>query len=110
MKIQFNTDNNIKGSEKFREPLITMLSEELSRFSDKISRLEVFLTDETGKKNGQMDKRCVLEARIAGRQPVAVKSKADTIHKAVDVAVDKLKNSLTTKLDRRKNHVKKSES
>ena len=50
MKIQFNTDNNIKGSEKFREPLITMLSEELKRFSDQISRLEVYLTDETGKK------------------------------------------------------------
>ncbi|MBK8981837.1 MAG: hypothetical protein IPM38_05820 [Ignavibacteria bacterium] len=66
-----------------------MLSEELSRFSDQISRLEVYLTDETGKKNGLMDKRCVLEARITGRQPIAVKSKADTIHKAVDEAVDK---------------------
>ncbi len=109
MKIQFNTDNNIKGSEKFREPLIAMLTEELSRFSERISRLEVYLTDETGKKNGQMDKRCVLEARIAGIQPIAVKSKADTIHKAVDEAVDKLKNSLTTKLGRRKNHSRKAE-
>lgn len=36
-----------------------------------ISRVEVHLSDEDGKKGGQNDKRCMMEARLDGRQPAA---------------------------------------
>ncbi len=33
--------------------------------------MEVHRSDENGSKSGQNDKRCVTEARLEGRQPVA---------------------------------------
>lgn len=85
-------------------PLIVLISDELSRFSDKISRVEVHLSDEDGNKNGQGDKRCLLEARLEGRQPIAVSNLADSHEQAVEVAIDKLKASLETILGRMKNY------
>ena len=104
MTIQFNTDKNIKGNEAFTTPLIAFITEDLSRFSDQITRIEVHLSDEDGNKDGQKDKRCLLEARLAGMNPIAVTNIADTDEQAVEGAVDKLKTSLETILGRLKNH------
>jgi ribosome-associated translation inhibitor RaiA len=104
MTIQFNTDNNIKGSEELRKPLIALISEELSRFSAQITRLEVHLSDEDGPKNGLNDKRCMLEARLEGRQPIAVTNHANDHEQAVSGAIDKLKTSLDTIFGRLRNH------
>ncbi|HLF47021.1 MAG TPA: HPF/RaiA family ribosome-associated protein [Chitinophagaceae bacterium] len=104
MTIQFNTDKNIKGNEAFTTPLIAFITEDLSRFSDQITRVEVHLSDEDGSKDGQKDKRCLLEARLAGMNPIAVTNIADTDEQAVEGAVDKLKTSLETILGRLKNH------
>jgi len=104
MTIQFNTDKNIKGSEELRKPLIALISEELIRFSDQITRLEVHLSDENGSKEGQNDKRCIIEARLEGFKPIAVTNHANTHEQAVEGAVDKLKTSLDTMIGRQKHH------
>lgn len=100
MTIQFNTDNNISGSEEFRAPFIALIKHELNRFSNQITRVEVHLSIESSKKKGIKDKKCVLEARLEGRKPIAVTSKADSIEESIDGAINKLKNSLTTILGR----------
>lgn len=100
MIIQFNADHNITGSEKLKAPLEAMLSEELSRFSSKITRLEVHLSDEDGNKDGQNDKRCMIEARLEGMKPIAVTNHANTHEEAVEGAINKLKTSLDTILGR----------
>ncbi len=102
MIIQFNTDHNIAGTEALREPLIALITEELSRYSAHITRVEVHLTDQDGKKHGQEDKRCVLEARLEGMQPIAVTKDAGSRDQAVAGALDKLKASLETVLGRQK--------
>jgi len=104
MKIQFNTDSNITESKELRDSLIALISEGLSRFSDQITRLEVHLSDENSLKKGLNDKRCLLEARLEGRQPIAVKNQANNLEQAVVGAVDKLKVSLDTKIGRLKNY------
>lgn len=104
MIIQFNTDNNIEGSERLNAYFTTTISEALSRFNNHITRLEVHLTDENGRKEGKNDQRCMIEARLEGLQPIAVTNTADTIEQAVRGAIDKLKNSLDTVLGRFKNH------
>lgn len=104
MIIQINTDKNISGTEEFRAPVIALISDELSRFSNQITRVEVHLSDENANKGGINDKKCVLEARLEGLKPVAVTNKADTVEQAIDGAIDKLKNSLTTILGRLKNY------
>lgn len=104
MIIQFNTDNNINSSEILRKPLINLISEELNRFNEHITRVEVHLSDEDGNKDGLNDKRCMLEARIEGKQPIAVISHAGSHEQAVSGAIDKLKASLETIFGRLRNH------
>ncbi|MBK7410708.1 MAG: HPF/RaiA family ribosome-associated protein [Saprospirales bacterium] len=104
MKIQLNTDKNLTLHEAFSAKLDDLLSAEFSRFSEHITRLEVHLSDENGGKDGQHDKRCMIEARLEGKQPIAVTADADTHEQSVAEAIDKLKNSLETILGRGRNH------
>jgi len=104
MTIQFNTDSNITGGEKLRAPLISLISEELSRFSHQITRVEVHLSDENGPKEGLNDKRCTIEARLEGMKPIAVTNHANTHEEAVEGAVNKLKTSLDSVIGRLRNH------
>ncbi len=104
MTIQFNTDKNVTGREEFTTPLVTLVSEELNRFSSQITRVEIHLSDENGKKEGQNDKRCLMEARLEGMKPIAVTNNADNTEQAVKGALDKLKTSLETILGRLSNH------
>jgi hypothetical protein len=96
MTIQLNADKNLNIHEMFGAKLTDLLSEELSRFSENITRLEVHLSDENGPKKGMNDKRCLLEARIEGRQPIAVTELSDTHENSVSGAIEKLKNALAT--------------
>ena len=104
MTIQFNTDNNITGSEELQAPLNAAIEKSLSRFSNQITRVEVHLNDENSHKKGQNDKRCMLEARMEGRQPIAVTNNADTNEQAVKGALDKLTASLETIIGRARNY------
>jgi hypothetical protein len=76
--------------------LDTLLNEELGRFSEHINRLEVHLSDEDGNKKGPNDKRCIIEGRLKGRQPIAVTDRANDYELAVSGAIEKLKASLYT--------------
>ncbi|MDT3739122.1 MAG: HPF/RaiA family ribosome-associated protein [Candidatus Kapabacteria bacterium] len=104
MKIQFNADKNITISEELRTSLTAKMSDELSRFDNHVSRLEVHLSDEDGKKDTLNDKRCMIEARIEGLQPIAVTNNAVSVEQAVAGAIDKIKSSLNTITGRLKNH------
>ncbi len=94
MQIHFNTDKNLTGSEELIASATSLISEELNRFSQQITRVEVHLSDEDGNKNGFNDKRCIVEARLAGMKPIAVTNHANTHEQAIDGAIDKLKISL----------------
>jgi ribosome-associated translation inhibitor RaiA len=100
MQIQINTDDNIEGREEFADQIKGVVESALERFSDRITRVEVHLSDENGRKSGQDDKRCMMEARVAGRQPTAVTHQAATLDQAVDGAAEKLKRSLESTLER----------
>ncbi len=104
MQIQFNTDKNVTGGEDIIASSTSLISEELSRFSDQITRVEVHLSDENGNKDGLNDKRCMVEARLAGMKPIAVTDHANTHEQAVLGAIDKLKTSLEKITGRLKNY------
>ena len=104
MTIQINTDNNLSVHEAFGNKLDDLLSEELSRFSEHITRLEVHLSDENGSKDGINDERCLLEARPEGRQPIAVAERANDYELAVSGAIKKLKTSLDKIVGKLKHH------
>ena len=100
MQIQINAGHNIDVHEELAAKISEVVDNALSRISDQIARVEVHLSDEDGKKNGMNDKRCMMEARLAGRQPVTVTDNADTIDEAVKGAADKLVNMIESTLDR----------
>jgi ribosome-associated translation inhibitor RaiA len=104
MKIQFNTDRTINGDERHLDFFTDQISEELTRYQTEISRIEAHVSDENGNKDGIKDIRCLLEARLEGRQPIAVSNQADNMELAVSGAIDKLKTSLDTILGRVQNH------
>lgn len=104
MIVQINTDNNIAGNESLSEYLNSILEKKLERFSDLITRLEVHISDENGNKEGVNDKRCMLEARLEGRQPIAVTNQANDFEPAVSGAIDKLYTSLDTLMGRLSNY------
>jgi ribosome-associated translation inhibitor RaiA len=101
MQIQINTDHNIEGHEALATKVRGVIENGLSRFSDDITRVEVHLSDENSdKKDGYDNMRCMLEARLEGLQPIAVTHQATTLDEAVDGAADKLTNLIETTLGR----------
>ncbi len=102
MTIQFNTANNINGSEAMNNRLSAIIAEKLTRFDDYITRIEAHLSDENGGKEGENDKRCTLEARPQGKSPIVVTNNAETYDEAVSGAVIKLKSALDTAIGKLK--------
>lgn len=100
MQIQVNTDHNIEGNEQFASHVKSVVESALDRFSERITRVEVHLSDENGGKDGQADKRCAMEARLEGRQPTAATHHAATVDQAIDGAADKLASSIESTLGR----------
>lgn len=100
MQIQINTDHNIEGHQELAIHVKGVVESAIDRFSDRITRIEVHLSDQNGDKSGQEDKRCMLEARLEGRQPTVVTHEAASLEEAVDGAADKLKRSLESTLER----------
>jgi ribosome-associated translation inhibitor RaiA len=104
MEIQINTDNHIDGYQRMQDYYAAEIAESLERFQDKITNLHVFLVDENSDKESSGDKRCSMEARLKGLNPVAVVNHADTIELAVKGAIDKLKKVLDTTYEKMRNY------
>ncbi|MFL6121973.1 HPF/RaiA family ribosome-associated protein [Actinophytocola sp.] len=103
MQIQVNTDHNIHGGEKLAAYVTTELAASLSRFDRWLTRVEVhFSLDAAGRADD--DKRCVIEARPAGTQSVAVTHHAGSVDDAYNGAAHKLEKVLDTKYSRAHDH------
>ena len=94
MKIQVNTDHNIHGHEATMESVKASVESTLGHLAEHITRVEVHITDENAMKGGRADKRCVMEARMEGHQPIAATEEAASLNDAVEGAVQKLKRLL----------------
>lgn len=101
MLIQINTDRNIEGSQEREKNYQDILNDELARFRQQITRIEVHLSDEdSDKKVSDGDMRCLVEARLTGLRPISVSDQAATIDQAFHGAIDKLKAALESTLGR----------
>ncbi len=96
MTIQFNTDKNVSGTENRTPYFTSLVLEELVRYRDQITRIEIHLSNQNSNRNGLKDMRCLLEARLEDMKAIAVAYDANTEVQAVNGAIDKLKNSLST--------------
>lgn len=94
MQIQVHSDNHIEGSARLVDWVSASVASKLERFDDELTRIVVHLNDENGEKAGAHDKRCQIEARPKGQQPISVTHKAESLELAIDGAIDKLGNAL----------------
>lgn len=94
MQIEIRTDDNIEGSDGLIAWLSGEVDDSLARFRDRLTRVEVHLGDENAGKGGADDKRCMLEARPAGLQPVTVTHHAATVEEACKGALKKMQTLL----------------
>lgn len=99
MQIQVETDNHIEGKQELKAHVESVLLDAVDRFADQVTHVEAHLGDvNSSAKSGADDMRCVIEARVAGHKPIAVKHNAESLHLAIDGAADKLQAALETLL------------
>ena len=78
------------------------INSKLKRFADKISRIEVHLSDQNSQKESTDDIQCKIEARIEGLQPILAIGKSNTKEKAFNDAINKMKAALDTVIGKMK--------
>jgi pimeloyl-ACP methyl ester carboxylesterase/ribosome-associated translation inhibitor RaiA len=99
MLIQVNTDNHIEGDEALKQRVKDDVESALDRFSEKITRISIHLSDENNPgKSGENDKRCLIEVRVAGLQPLSSSHEAATTDQAISKALDKIQRNLESTL------------
>ncbi len=96
MQFQFNSDSSVMGTENVAERIEEMVREKLARFEDRLTRIEVHVSDVNAAKHGEDDKHCMIEARPRGGKPIGVTGKADK----VDDAARRAANILAQRLER----------
>lgn len=100
MQIEVRTDHTIEGREALVSHIKSVVESELDRFSERITRVEVHLSDVNGHKGGHDETRCVMEARLQGRPAIAVTHQEATLNQAVDGAAGKLKRLIESTVSR----------
>ncbi len=97
MLIQVNTDHTTHGSADLTHAVQALIEDKLGRFEDRITRVEVHLDDENGSdKTGGHDKRCMIEVRMAGRQPISTTDHAASHDQALHGAAGKMHSQIET--------------
>lgn len=98
MQVQVHADDHVQGGESLAQWVQEEVGGKLARFREHLVRVDVYLTDVDALKSGGKGKRCVLETRPAGRQPLAVNAEAEKVMQAFNSALEKLQNALETDL------------
>lgn len=101
MLVEVVTDNHIAGSEALTRHVEATMEDALARFGERVTRVEVHLHDDNSSaKSGDNDKRCAIEARLAGLQPINITHRAASIDQALDGAAEKLERAIEHTLGR----------
>lgn len=90
MQVQFNSDSSVMGTKNVAERIEAAVREKLARFEDRLTRLEVHVRDENGRKGGADDKTCMIEARPRSDAPLSVTAHAGDVDTAARRAAGKL--------------------
>ncbi len=101
MDIQINTDGSVEGSESLSAGVEAEVRSALDRYADRLTRIEVHLGEEDGNRDSDgTDKRCLLEARPSGMEPVVVTAVAGTIEQTCHDAARKMQRLLNSTFGR----------
>ncbi|MDB5667207.1 MAG: HPF/RaiA family ribosome-associated protein [Alphaproteobacteria bacterium] len=94
MFVQINTDNQIVTDAEANERLEQRVRDKLGRFEQRLTHVEIHVSDVNGPRHSDSDKRVSLEARPNGHQPIAVHAEGARIDDAVTTAANKAARAL----------------
>lgn len=104
MEILINSDNEVKMDQEGKDYFRAELQDSLKRFEDYVTRFEVYFSDETSNKDTPGDQKCVIEARIKGRNSEIVTSHASAQKAAFDASIDKIRTVLDRVIEQQRGH------
>jgi hypothetical protein len=104
MRVQIHHDDHIRSSAARGEEIEATVVRGLRRFGESVTVVQVHLSDENGPRFGLDDKCCLLEARVARREPIVVSHRAGSVRQAVTGATSKLERSIEQTLGRLRRH------
>jgi Sigma 54 modulation protein / S30EA ribosomal protein len=100
MQILVSSDDRICCDAELIQRIEGVVEGMLERFTGQVTRVEVRLSDLDSSQMGDRDKRCLMEARISGLQPVAATHEAATLTEAIHDAAEQLRRALGEHLRR----------
>lgn len=102
MQIQVHSNHTVQTPSSLEDWVRRELGQALNRFSDELTGLEVHLEDIDASRTSADHKRCTLQARLRGHEPVAVQHAGKRLDEALHGACDKLLRSLDRALARQR--------
>jgi ribosome-associated translation inhibitor RaiA len=107
MQVLVNSDHHITASEDVKGLAESVVAAHVDRFGNRVTRVEVFLSDSNGAKHGARDRRCVMEARVSGAAAVVATDEAATLADAIEGAGAKLERALEHAMGRLRDSARK---
>lgn len=104
MEIIINSDNHVDFDQRAKDYYKMEVESALKRFDSYVTRFELFFSDESSNKETQDDQKCVIEARVKGRNPERVSHNASTGRAAFDGAVAKIRTVLDRVIDQQRGY------
>jgi ribosomal subunit interface protein len=92
---------NLQTSSAIEARVHRKLAGAFRRFGAKMTAVQVHFEDVNGQKHGGEDIRCVMEARVNGRIPIAVRAGASDLYAAINAAARKLDAAISKVVERR---------
>lgn len=104
MQFQFYSDSSVMGTANVAERIENQVRQKLTRFEERLTRLEVHVSDENGAKGGGDDKACTIEARPRSGRPIGVTEHAADVDSAARKAAATMAQRLERVLGRESRH------
>ena len=99
MHIEINY-RDIQKTDAIEDHIRSVLDDALKHLSDRITRIEVHVGDDRPSEDVPNDKRCMIEARPRGMDPIAIEVREDDLYGAVSEAAGKLQRALTRRFEK----------
>lgn len=96
MHLEINT-NGLELTDPIAAHVRERVAHEIGRFEDRLTRIEAHISDHNAQKKSDDDKRCLLEARPRGLDPIVVTAEGSDLYAVIADAAGKLARALNTK-------------
>jgi ribosomal subunit interface protein len=95
---------DLARTEAIEARIETSVTRALGRFAERLTRVEVHVSDENREKRGPDDKKVLIEARAKGRGPVVVDAFGADLYATIDDAASKMRRVLDKMFDKSAEH------